>query len=79
MVPLREQMERRYRALHQSDREGNQPEVEVPIAFERNYPNLGLEWLWFWVFLSNNVAMDPKSGMIRHHHQHEKLLDRHIG
>lgn len=48
------------------------------MGLERKYPNIGKDWLWFWLFPSKTIATDPRSGTRRRHHQHDKVLGRHI-
>jgi integrase len=50
--------------------------VFLPKALERKYPNAGKEWAWFWVFPARGISTDPRSGIIRRHHQHESMLQR---
>ena len=74
---LREQL-RHSRALWDRDRRDGQPGVCLPHALERKYPNAGQTWGWHWVFPAPNLSVDPRSGIKRRHHQHEKTIQRHI-
>lgn len=73
--PLREQL-RRARALFEADRAAVSPGVFLPHALERKYPNAGESWPWFWVFPADGLSIDPRSGIERRHHAHEKSLQR---
>lgn len=76
---LREDLEShlvQVRALFDSDREQNLNGVFLPKALERKYPHAGKEWSWFWVFPSRSVSTDPRSGIIRRHHQHPSRFQR---
>lgn len=64
------------RTQYVSDREQNLNGVFLPKALERKYPNAGKEWGWFWVFPARDISTDPRSGIIRRHHQHESRLQR---
>ncbi|MDW7773711.1 MAG: tyrosine-type recombinase/integrase [Desulfobulbaceae bacterium] len=50
--------------------------VSLPNALERKYPLAGREWGWFWVFPSNTLSIDPRSGIRRRHHIHVSSLQR---
>ncbi len=48
----------------------------LPDGLEREYPNAGKEWGWFWVFPSNAISRDPRSGKLRRHHISEMTIQR---
>jgi len=64
------------RALHERDREIGLPGGALPLALERKYPNAGKEWAWYWAFPGADVSTDPRSGVIRRHHQHPSAFQR---
>lgn len=64
--------------LYETDRKNNLAGVELPKALERKMPNAGKEWMWFWVFPSYQLSTDPISGIIRRHHIHSSVLQKHI-
>ena len=64
--------------LYKKDRAGNQPGVEIPGGLERKYPRAGKEWAWFWAFPSSKLSTDPRSGIVRRHHLHSTVLQRHL-
>lgn len=66
------------RHLHDVDRSSGVPGVELPNALERKYPNAGALWAWFWVFPASKLSTDPRSGVVRRHHLHEKGLQRAV-
>jgi integron integrase len=72
---LREQL-RRARVLFDGDRAAGRPGVYLPHALERKYPQAGESWPWFWVFPAEGLSVDPRSGVERRHHAHEKALQR---
>ena len=73
--PLQAQL-RHARILFERDRENGAPGVYLPNALEQKYPNAGATWAWFWVFPADGVSVDPRSGVERRHHVHEKSLQR---
>jgi integron integrase len=68
----------RIRVLHEKDRKTDLPGVQLPHALERKYPNAGKEWIWFWVFPSQNISMDPRTHIVRRHHFYEGNLQKVI-
>lgn len=66
------------RALHEQDRKNSLPGVALPHALERKYPNAGKEWGWFWAFPAADVSTDPRSGVVRRHHQHPSAFQKHF-
>jgi integron integrase len=64
------------RRLHAADRAQGLPGVALPAALERKYPNAGQEWPWFWAFPSPTVSTDPRSEVVRRHHQHPSALQK---
>lgn len=75
LAPLSEQLARA-RLVFDRDRAANENGVYLPHALERKYPNAGRSWGWFWVFPADNNSVDPRTGVIRRHHMHEKSLQR---
>ncbi|HDP88566.1 MAG TPA: integron integrase [Thioalkalivibrio sp.] len=50
--------------------------VALPDAIERKYPNAAMEWRWQYVFPAPKRSIDPRSGIERRHHWHEKNVQR---
>ena len=48
----------------------------LPEAYGVKNPPAGKSWPWFWVFPAENLATDPRSGILRRHHRHEQRLGR---
>jgi integron integrase len=69
---------KRVRVLHEKDRKNEVAGVQLPEALERKYPNAGKEWIWFWVFPSHKISIDPITHIVRRHHYYEGNLQRHI-
>ena len=64
--------------IHEKDRENNVPGVQLPHAFERKSPNAGKEWIWFWLFPSYKVSLDPITNIVRRHHVFRSVLQENI-
>ena len=64
--------------LHLQDLERGYGEVHLPFALERKYPNAPKEWIWQYVFPSNSLVKDPRSGIIRRYHIHESNIQRSV-
>lgn len=64
------------RRFFDQDRAASRPGAYLPHALERKYPNAGATWAWFWVFPAAGLSVDPRSGIERRHHAHEKSLQR---
>jgi len=84
-IPLPQVLKQRLKAqvefveqLHQKDVADGYGSVYLPYALERKYPNAKFETKWQYLFPMKNVAKDPRSGIIRRHHIHEKILGRNI-
>jgi integron integrase len=68
----------RIKALHQSDLRHGHGDVYVPFALERKYPGAPKEWGWQYVFPSDRLSKDPRSGTVRRHHLDENTLQRAV-
>ena len=64
--------------LHQKDIAEGYGSVYLPYALERKYPNAKFETKWQFLFPMRNVSKDPRTGIIRRHHIHEKTFGRNI-
>jgi integrase len=77
VIPLQEHLSRVQR-LHAQDLAQGYGAVYLPFALERKYPRAGRLWIWQYVFPSDRLSQDPRSGIIRRHHAHESGLQRAI-
>ena len=66
----------RVKELHEADLEAGHGRVFLPDALSRKYPNADREWRWQWIFPARRFSVDPRSGITRRHHAHEKGLQR---
>ena len=78
LVPvLREHLDR-VRELHRQDLAAGHGEVYLPFALDRKYPAAGREWMWQYVFPTNALSVDPRSGVVRRHHVQDQCVQRAI-
>jgi integron integrase len=76
LVPaLRDHLER-VRATFDGDRRAELAGVWLPFALERKYPNAATQWNWQWVFPSQGISTDPRSGVRRRHHLDPGTIDK---
>jgi len=64
--------------MHQEDLRKGYGRVYLPYALDRKYPNASIEWSWQWVFPSDNLSTDPRSGVVRRHHCSEDMLQKAV-
>jgi integron integrase len=64
------------RELHAQDLAAGLPGVYLPYALDRKYPNAPREWAWQYVFPSDRLSVDPRSGLRRRHHVDEQNVQR---
>lgn len=76
--PLREHLEK-VRALHQEDLAAGNGRVFLPDALSRKFGEAcERDWAWQWVFPAGTLSVDPRGGVRRRHHVHEKNLQNAI-
>jgi integron integrase len=63
---------------HEEDLRKGYGRVYLPYALDRKYPNAASEWGWQWVFPSDNLSVDPRSGKVRRHHASEDMLQKAV-
>ena len=66
------------RLLHDEDLRRGYGRVYLPYALERKYPNAATEWAWQWVFPTQKISTDPRSGQVRRHHASEDRLQAEV-
>lgn len=66
------------RAIWEADRVAGVPGVEMPDALAVKFPSAGRTWAWHWVFPSDHLSRDPRSGVERRHHRFEQSLQRAV-
>ncbi|PKO49046.1 MAG: integron integrase [Betaproteobacteria bacterium HGW-Betaproteobacteria-4] len=75
--PLKARLDER-RKMHDVDLAKGMADVELPHALERKYRNAGKEFGWQYIFAAADYSTDPRTGVIRRHHLHEKTIQRHV-
>jgi integron integrase len=78
LVELLKEHLQRVKRLHQEDLAKGYGAVYLPDALERKYPNASREWIWQYVFPSDQLSVDPRSGETRRHHLDESGLQRAV-
>ncbi len=63
---------------HKQDLQNRLGEAYLPLALERKYPKAAKEWGWQYVFPSEKISKDPRSGKMRRHHVSESALQRAV-
>lgn len=61
---------------HQHDLEHGYGSVELPYALQRKYLSADRQWVWQYVFPSQGLSQDPRSGIVRRHHLNESTIQR---
>ncbi|ESZ89363.1 Site-specific recombinase XerD [Congregibacter litoralis KT71] len=64
--------------LHKRDIEDGFGEVYLPYALARKYPSAARETAWQYLFPSSRIGADPRSGVLRRHHQHETCVRKAV-
>ncbi len=77
IVPLQEHL-LRVKRLHAQDVAKGFGSVYLPFAQERKYPRAGRLWIWQYVFPSDRLSTDPRTGIIRRYHTRESGLQRAV-
>lgn len=77
MLPLRDHLTR-VRTLHERDCKEGLGEVFLPFALARKYPKAARDWGWQYVFPSNKLSTDPRSGRQGRHHADPQNLQRRM-
>jgi integron integrase len=69
---------RQVKQLHTRDLAQGYGSVYLPYALERKYPYSGRDWVWQYVFPSNRLSKDPRTGIVRRHHASESSLQKAV-
>ena len=68
----------RVEQMHRADRKGGLPGVMLPHAMGTKHPGVEASWPWFWMFPSESLSVDPRTGVKRRHHLHEIGISREL-
>jgi integron integrase len=66
----------RAKLLHERDLREGLGEVYLPHALARKYPTAAKEWMWQYIFPSQSLSVDPRSGVRRRHHADPQAVQR---
>ena len=69
---------KKVRTGHDKDLEEGYGDVYLWPSIERKYPNASKEWKWQYVFPSDRLSVDPRSGAVRRHHLNESNIQKAI-
>jgi integron integrase len=69
---------RQRQLLHARDLADGVAGVWLPDALARKYPQAPREWGWQFIFASDRLSRDPRSGRRGRHHVHEAALQRAV-
>jgi integron integrase len=66
------------RLIYEADHKADVAGVHLPGALDKKYPSASKQWIWFWVFPSDRLSVDPRTNLIRRHHVSPDLIQRAI-
>jgi integron integrase len=66
------------RLQHQQDLAKGYGSVYLPYALERKYPHADRQWILQYVFPSERISKDARSGIVRRHHLDESGLQKAV-
>jgi integron integrase len=75
--PLKRLVQRRL-ILHERDLEEGKASVWLPHALSVKYPNAHLEFKWQFVFASDRLSRDPRTGKLHRHHIHKSTFPANL-
>jgi integron integrase len=64
------------KTLHERDLKAGLGQVTLPYALAEKYPNAAREWKWQYVFPSQTLSRDPRTGRIGRHHLSESVVQK---
>ena len=77
VAPLRAHLDK-VKGLHEKDLEAGYGDVFLPDALAEKYKGAARQWGWQWVFPSQLLSVDPRSGMKRRHHLYPESVQRAV-
>jgi integron integrase len=77
IVKLKNHLQQVHRT-HQQDLAQGYGSVHLSYALERKYPNAERQWIWQYVFPSERLSKDPRSGIVQRHHLDESSLQKAV-
>jgi integron integrase len=73
--PLKAQIQA-VKRVHEQDLASGHGAVYLPFALDRKYPAAPKEFGWQYLFPANDLAVDPRSGVVRRHHISDQVPQR---
>jgi integron integrase len=64
--------------LHNDDLAIGHGRTSMRESLLRKYPNADKEWIWQYVFPAKQLAVDPRTGIVRRHHVLERTIQEAI-
>lgn len=64
--------------LHELDTIEGVASVWLPEALSKKYPNAHRELKWQYLFASDRLSIDPRTGDVHRHHIHHETFSRHL-
>jgi integron integrase len=77
IIPLQEHLSH-VKRIHAQDVAQKVGPVYLPLALERKYQHAGRLWIWPYVFPSDHLSEDPRTGITRRHHASESALQKAV-
>jgi site-specific recombinase XerC len=68
----------RVRIMHEQDLKNGLGAVYLPLVLERKCSNAAKQWGWQYVFPSERISKDIRTGKMRRHHVSESGLQRSV-
>ena len=78
LIPFIENQLQLVKTLHQQDLAKGYGSVYLPYALAKKYPRADKELNWQYVFPSRNLAIDPRSDIMRRHHIDQSVVNKAI-
>ena len=63
---------------HQQDMKDGLGEVYMPYALDKKYPSAKISTEWQFLFPSARISKDPRSGVERRHHVHQRAIQKAV-
>jgi integron integrase len=73
--PLKRQLQE-VKVIHDRDLAAGHGSVYLPFALDRKYVNASREYGWQYLFPARDLAVDPRSGVVRRHHIGDVVVQR---
>lgn len=78
LKPLLKDHLEKVKVIHKNDLKANLGEVQLPFALAKKYKNAAREWYWQYVFPSDKISRDPRTGRKGRHHVDESGLQKAV-